>query len=372
MNHSSNSKKKLIQVALIGCGRISEKHLKALISLKDKLNLVAICDSNNERLSKAEEIINKISIKKGFEIKVPLKFSSLENLLQQVKENIIEINLIVFATPSGMHSNQVKAAAKYGINCCTEKPMATNWEDGLSMLEACKKAKVSLFVVKQNRFNKTLQLLKKQLDINRFGRINLVTINVFWQRPQSYYDQDNWRGTWTLDGGALMNQASHYVDLLTWLIGPVDTISAETSTLGRNIEVEDTAAISLKWRNGALGTLAVTMLTYPKNLEGSITILGEKGTVKVGGISVNQIEEWNFQDNTKDDELVDAVSYQASNVYGEGHIPYYENVISALNGESKPMCDGESGLKSLELLVASYLSSQSGKKIKIPLERDFN
>jgi len=361
-----------IKIALIGCGRISQKHLRAIDLQGSNAKLSVICDTNQERINKAKEFINN-EFKDHKQVIKDLKiFNDFNKLIESVKQGLIEIDLVVLTTPSGLHPIQTIMAANSGINVCTEKPMATSWEDGISMVKTCDENKVKLFVVKQNRFNPTLQLLKRQIDKGRFGRINLVTVNVFWQRPQSYYDQDKWRGTWELDGGALMNQASHYVDLLIWLIGPVETISAETSTLGRNIEVEDTAAISLKWENGALGTLAVTMLTYPKNIEGSVTILGEKGTVKVGGISVNQIEKWDFEDKNNDDKLVDQVSYNSCKVYGEGHIPYYKNIIDTLKGQAKPMSDGNTGLKSLELLVASYESAETGKKIKIPLENNFN
>ena len=315
-----------IKIALIGCGRISQKHLRAIALQGSDAKLSVICDTNQERINKAKEFINNAFKNHDQVIKELKIFNDFNKVIESVKQGFIEIDLVVLTTPSGLHPIQTIMAAKSGINVCTEKPMATSWEDGISMVKTCDENKVKLFVVKQNRFNPTLQLLKKQIDNDRFGRINLITVNVFWQRPQSYYDQDNWRGTWKLDGGALMNQASHYVDLLIWLNGPVETISAETSTLGREIEVEDTAAISLKWKNGALGTLAVTMLTYPKNIEGSVTILGEKGTVKVGGISVNQIEKWDFEDKNNDDKLVDQVSYNSSKVYGDGHIPFYKNI----------------------------------------------
>ena len=197
----------------------------------------------------------------------------------------------------------------------------------------------------------------------------MVVVNVFWQRPQSYYDQDEWRGTIELDGGALMNQASHYVDLLDWLIGPVHKINASTATVARNIESEDTAVLKINWENGALGTMAVTMITYPHNIEGSITILGEKGTVKIGGKAVNKIEEWHFADSDDDDLLIEKASYETSNIYGFGHPPYYENMLKSLLGENEAVCTGEEGLKSLELLIASYRSSNSGIEIELPLER---
>ena len=170
-----------------------------------------------------------------------------------------------------------------------------------------------MFVVKES--STALQLVKRQVEAGRFGQLAIVAVNVFWQRPQSYYDQDSWRGTWALDGGALMNQASHYIDLLDWLIGPVESLSASIATLGRDIEAEDTAAMQLRWKNGALGTMAVTMLTYPKNLEGSITILGETGTVKIGGPAVNHIEQWAFADQSQDDALVEKAT-ETTSVYG--------------------------------------------------------
>ena len=225
-----------------------------------------------------------------------------------------------------------------------------------------------LFVVKQNRRNSTLQLVKRAIEKKRFGRIYMVNVNVFWTRPQSYYNSAAWRGTWEFDGGAFMNQASHYVDLLDWLIGPVESLQAYTATLARNIEVEDTGVVSIRWRTGALGSMNVTMLTYPKNLEGSITILGEKGTVKLGGVAVNQFEQWEFAEPDPDDELVKQASYETSSVYGFGHPLYYDNVISSLRGEAVPETDGREGLKSLEILIAIYLSARDSRRVALPLE----
>ena len=205
------------------------------------------------------------------------------------------------------------------------------------------------------------------MEEKRFGRIYMVNINVFWARPQEYYDQAKWRGTWELDGGAFMNQASHYIDLVDWLIGPVEKIQAMMSTLERDIEVEDSGIISVKWRAGTLGSVNVTMLTQPKNFEGSISILGERGTVRVGGVAVNDIQHWEFLDRHPDDDLVDQASYETSSVYGFGHSKYYQNVIDVLRGTAKPQTDGQDGLKSLELLIAAYISSKEGKRITLPL-----
>jgi UDP-N-acetyl-2-amino-2-deoxyglucuronate dehydrogenase len=250
----------------------------------------------------------------------------------------------------------------------TEKPMATRWQDGKRMVHACDQAGVHLFVVKQNRRNPTLQLLKRAVEKGRFGRIYMVNINVFWSRPQSYYDSAPWRGTWEFDGGAFMNQASHFVDLLDWMIGPVASVQAFTGTLARNIQVEDTGVANIRWRSGALGSVSVTMLTYRENLEGSLTILGEKGTVRVGGVAVNEIQHWEFQEPDPDDDDVHSASYQTTSVYGFGHPLYYENVIQSLRGTAEPETDGREGLKSLELLVAIYLAARDGRVVSMPLD----
>jgi UDP-N-acetyl-2-amino-2-deoxyglucuronate dehydrogenase len=258
--------------------------------------------------------------------------------------------------------------AQAGKHVMTEKPMATRWQDGLKMVEACDKAGVRLFVVKQNRRNATLQLLKRAVEQKRFGKIYAVSVNVFWTRPQEYYDSAKWRGTWEFDGGAFMNQASHYIDLLDWLIGPVESVMAYTGTLERDIEVEDSGVAAIRWRSGAMGTLNVSMLTYPKNLEGSITILGEKGTVRVGGVAVNEIQHWEFAEQRPEDEEIKHASYATTSVYGFGHPLYYDNVIQTLRGEAEAETDGREGLKSLELLIAMYLSSRDGKRVALPLE----
>ena len=365
----STKKDKIIKIAIVGCGRISKNHIKAINYLHKKCEIVALCDNNINNLTEVKKVCSTFKTDHNLETQKLLRtFSSYNDLLSDIKKRSIEVDLVVICTPSGLHSKQVIAASKLGLHCCTEKPMATTWEDGLKMVEECKKNSVQLFVVKQNRFNNTLQLVKKQIEKKRFGRLSTVAVNVFWQRPQSYYDQAQWRGTWEYDGGALMNQASHYVDLLDWLIGPVNSLCAFTATIGRKIEVEDTATINLKWENGALGTMAVTMLTYPKNLEGSITILGEKGSVRVGGLAVNNIDWWEFEDEDDDDQLVKEANYQTSNVYGFGHTAYYENMINALLGYESTICRGEDGLKSLELLIAAYKSSEKGEIIHLPLE----
>lgn len=340
-----------IRFALAGCGRIAQNHFEAFAAHSNDCELVAVCDTDPQALAAATARTGA----KGF--------ASLEATLAGT-----DADAIVLATPSGLHASQAITCAQAGRHVVTEKPMATRWQDGKRMVAACDQAGVHLFVVKQNRRNTTLQLVRRAMQKGRFGRIYMVSVNVFWSRPQSYYDSAAWRGTWEFDGGAFMNQASHYVDLLDWLVGPVESVQAYTATLARNIQVEDTGVLAIRWRSGALGTMAVTMLTYPRNYEGSITILGESGTVKVGGMAVNQIEKWEFATPDSDDALVADASYQTTSVYGRGHRGYYENVIQTLRGTAAPDTDGREGLHSLELLIATYLSARDGRRVALPLE----
>jgi UDP-N-acetyl-2-amino-2-deoxyglucuronate dehydrogenase len=340
-----------IRFALVGCGRIAKNHFAAIKQHADQAELVAVCDADCQALVMAAETTSA------------QPFASLSEMLAR-----IDADIVVLATPSGLHPEQAIQIAKTGRHVMTEKPMATRWEDGKRMVQACDEAAVRLFVVKQNRRNATLQLLKRAVVQERFGRIYMVNINVFWTRPQEYYDSAAWRGTWEFDGGAFMNQASHYVDLVDWLIGPVESVQAYTATLARNIEVEDSGVVSIRWRSGALGSMNVTMLTYPNNLEGSITILGEKGSVKVGGLAVNEIQHWEFSDSQPEDELVKKANYQTTSVYGFGHPLYYDNVIKVLRGTADSETDGREGLKSLEMLIAVYLSARDGRRVPLPLD----
>ena len=340
-----------VRFALVGCGRIAERHFEAVEHHAGRAELVAACDVEGAALERAVARTGAPG------------FGSLDALLAGSSPDCV-----VLATPSGIHAEQAVRCAAAGRHVVTEKPMATRWQDGKEMVHACDAAGVHLFVVKQNRLNPTLQLVKRAMDHGRFGRVYLVAVNVFWNRPQEYYDSAGWRGTWEFDGGAFMNQASHYVDLLDWLVCPVESVHAYTATLARHIQVEDTRVANVRWRGGALGTVAVTMLTYPQNLEGSITIIGERGTVKVGGLAVNRIEHWSFADSDPDDLGVDQASYETSSVYGHGHVGYYDNVIRALRGEAPPATDGREGLRSLELLIATYLSARDGRRVALPLE----
>lgn len=340
-----------IRFALVGCGRIAANHFEALAAHQPEAELVAVADVDPARLAAAVERTGA----RGF--------PSLDALLAGS-----DADCVILATPSGIHAAQAIRAAEAGRHVVTEKPMATRWQDGTRMVQACDAAGVHLFVVKQNRRNATLQLVKRAVDARRFGRIWMVNVNVFWTRPQAYYDSAPWRGTWEFDGGAFMNQASHYVDLLDWLIGPVESVQAYTATLARHIEVEDTGVMSIKWRSGALGSMNVTMLTYPRNFEGSITILGEYGTVRIGGVAVNRVDHWEFAETHAMDAEVPQASYDTGSVYGFGHRAYYENVISVLRGRAQPDTDGREGLHSLELLIATYLSARDARRVSLPLE----
>jgi UDP-N-acetyl-2-amino-2-deoxyglucuronate dehydrogenase len=339
-----------LRLALVGCGRIAQNHIAALQQHAERAEWVAVCDVVPHALAAAEQATGAPG------------FASLDALLEGSNPD-----LVVLATPSGLHPQQAIRVAQAGRHVLSEKPMATKWDEGVAMVRACRDAGVKLFVVKQNRLNATLQLVKRAVDQGRFGRLAMVNVNVFWTRPQAYYDAAPWRGRWDMDGGAFMNQASHYVDMVDWLVGPVDNVHAYTATLARNIEAEDTGVMSLRLRSGALASVNVTMLTHNKNFEGSITLLGERGTVRVGGVAVNKIEHWEFDAPHEDDAKVAAASYGVDSVYGPGHPLYYDNVIKTLRGEAHAEVDGYEGLRSLEVLIAAYRSARDGVRVGLPL-----
>jgi UDP-N-acetyl-2-amino-2-deoxyglucuronate dehydrogenase len=340
-----------IRIALAGCGRISRNHFDAIAKI-DGLELAAVCDIVPERAREAGQRYHVRS------------FESFDEMLGSVR-----CDAVALCTPSGLHPKHGIIAARAGKHVICEKPMAISLDDADALVRECDAAGVQLFVVKQNRLNPAIQLLKRAIDRGRFGRIYLANTTVRWTRPQEYYDQAPWRGTWEFDGGAIMNQASHYVDLIQWLVGPVESVMAKTATLARRIEAEDTGIAVLKFRSGALGVIEVTMLTYPRNLEGSITILGEKGSVKVGGTAVNRVEHWTFADYDDDDKLVESTATNPPTVYGFGHEGYYRNVLAVLRGRATAETDGRAGRKSLELILGIYESAKTGREVPIPLTR---
>ena len=338
------------RIGLVGCGRISKNHFDAIAKV-DGLELAAVCDTDVERARQAGETYG-----------VP-SYRALDEMLRAG-----DFDVVAICTPSGLHSPQGIAAARAGKHVVTEKPMSLSLRQADDLVRACDDAGVQLFVVKQNRLNPPIQLIKRAVDKGRFGRIYMANVTVRWQRPQEYYDAEPWRGTWEFDGGAFMNQASHYVDLIQWLVGPVESVMGKTATQARRIEAEDSGIGILKFRSGALGVIEVNVLTYPRNLEGSITIIGERGTVKIGGTAVNRVEHWTFAEYDDDDKLVDAANTNPPNVYGFGHEGYYRNVLAVLRGEAKPETDGRAGRKSLELILGIYESAKTGCEVAIPMK----
>ena len=338
-------------IAIIGCGRISANHFDAVKRIPQDFKLLGVCDNSKPALNSAT----------GSQ-EVP-GFSSLRETIRNLKPDIVSL-----CTPSGLHAEQAIEALELGCHVISEKPLATRLEHGLSAHRTSIRTEKKLFVVQQNRLNPTVKLLKQAIDQGLFGRIYHISANVFWTRPQSYYDVAPWRGTWEFDGGAMMNQASHYVDLLTWLCGPLESVFAFTSTLARKIEAEDSGVMALKFRSGTLGSMNVSMLTFPKNLEGSVTIIGEKGTVRLGGVALNKFDTWEFSEKTELDEQAKKASYDTSSVYGFGHEGYYAEVAKALRGEPSAAATGRDGITSLSTLVGAYRSSRDRMAIGFPLD----
>lgn len=331
------------RVGLIGCGRIARYHLKA-IALLDAFDLAAVCDLVPERTRDAAA---------GTDART---YDDHRRLLEESPVEIVDI-----CAPSGLHVEMGVAAAETGRHVITEKPMALDVASADRLIRACRANGVLLFVVMQNRLNTTMRLLKRAVERGRFGRIYMANTTVRWCRPQSYYDEAPWRGTRALDGGAFMNQASHYVDALLWLVGPAASVAARTETFARKIETEDSGAAIIRFRNGAIGVIEVTMCTWPKNLEGSITIIGERGTVKLGGIAVNRFETWEFADYDDDDAFIMKSNYSPPNVYGFGHEAYFRRVAETLASGGVADVDGDEGRKSIELINAIHESARSGR-----------
>ena len=340
----------MINFALVGCGRISKRHSELLGENQiSGAQLVAVCD---KVIEKAQIISDKYNI------------PSYECLHEMMKNE--KIDVVVVLTESGMHAKNTIDLAPYGAHIVVEKPMALTLDDADSMIEACDKYGVKLFVVKQNRFNIPVIELRKALDAGRFGKLIMGTVRVRWCRPQSYYDQDSWRGTWAFDGGVLTNQASHHVDLLEWIMGDVESVFAKSKHALANIEAEDTAVVILKFKNGALGVIEATTAIRPKDLEGSISILGEKGSVEVGGFAVNEMKTWNFSELVDGDEdVIEKYSVNPPNVYGFGHQAYYEHVVDCIENETAQIVDGLQGRKSLELINAIYESIETGNEVSL-------
>ena len=339
-----------MKFAIIGCGRIAtKKHFSAIKKAKGKIILV--CDKIRMR---------------AIDNALKLKCSSTNDFDVALKT---EADIIDICTPSGLHPSMAIKALSKGFNVITEKPMALNVKDAKEMIKASKKYKKKLFVVKQNRFNPPVIKLKEAIDKGRFGKLISGTMTVRWYRDQKYYDMDDWRGTKALDGTVLHNQASHHVDLLQWFLGEPVSVFAYGSK-NHKIETEDTIHAIIKFKNGAIGNIEATTCAFNSNpkvqddMEGSITILGEKGSVKVGGFAVNKIEHWDFKEYHKEDAFVKKYSTNPPTVYGYGHIEFMKHVIKTLTYGGDYL-DGKEGIKSLYLIEAIEKSLRTGKEVKL-------
>ncbi|MGZ8318393.1 MAG: Gfo/Idh/MocA family protein [Telluria sp.] len=340
----------MINIGLLGCGRIAKRHAELLGNGKIAgARLAAVCD-----------VVPARARQYGEQFRVPA-FANMDDFLAHR-----ELDVVAVLTPSGMHPGHAIAAAHARKHVIVEKPMALRLEDADAMIRACDDAGVKLFVVKQNRFNVPVVKLRAALEAGRFGRLVMGTVRVRWCRDQAYYDHDDWRGTWQLDGGVLTNQASHHIDLLEWMMGEVDSVHARSVTALADIETEDTAVATLRFRNGALGIIEATTAARPKDLEGSISVLGERGSVEIAGFSVNKIRSWQFSEPVSDDaEVMENFSVNPPNVYGFGHQAYYEHVIGCLRDGSPALVDGLVGRRSLELISALYESIETGREVQM-------
>lgn len=338
-----------LKFALVGCGRIAKKHIDAINEIENA-ELVAVADVDYERAKEKAKYAGNVKA-----------YDSYDEMLH--KEDIDIVNIL---TPSGLHpQHAIDIVKKYKKNIVVEKPMALKLEDADEMIRVCDENGVRLFVVKQNRYNLPVQKLRQALENGLFGKLVMGTVRVRWCRPQDYYNQDAWRGTWELDGGVFTNQASHHIDLLEWMLGEPVSVMAKTDTFLSNIEVEDTGAAIIKFKNGAIGVVEATTATRPKDLEGSLSLLGEKGSVVIGGFAVNKMETWNFADSSESEseEILKEFAEIPENVYGFGHKRYIEHVIDCVLNNKKALVDGFEGRKSLELINAMYESAETGKEV---------
>lgn len=340
----------MLNFALVGCGRIAKRHSELLGHGQiDGARLSAVCDIV---AGKAKAI--------GERFGVPA-YTDMHEMMRREA-----IDVVVVLTESGHHAKHVVELASHGKHIIVEKPMALTLDDADAMIRACDAAGVRLFVVKQNRFNVPVVKARQALEQGRFGKMVLGTVRVRWCRTQQYYDQDSWRGTWALDGGVLTNQASHHVDLLEWMMGDVESVFALSTTALVNIETEDTAAVVLKFASGALGVIEATTAARPTDIEGSLSLLGERGTVEIGGFAVNEMKLWRFaQPQDGDERVLTEFSVNPPNVYGFGHQAYYEHVVDCLRHDRRHLVDGLEGRKSLELITAIYESVETGREVAL-------
>ncbi len=345
-----------MRYALIGCGRISPNHIVA--ALKNNLEIVAICDIVPENM------IDKID-----KFDLPDTVRKYTNYRDMIEKE--ELELVSIATESGKHAQIALDCINAGCNCIIEKPIALSLADADAIIEAAEQKGVKVCACHQNRFNKSVQQIRKAVEKHRFGRLFYGTAHIRWCRDYAYYERASWRGTWEQDGGALMNQCIHNIDLLRWMLGDdIIEVVGMTDRLNHSyIEAEDLGIALVRFANGAYGIIEGTTDIYPKNLEETLYLFGEKGTVKAGGQSVNVIEEWRFADMLDDPEEIKAKFHEnPPNIYGFGHTPLYADVIDAIKNDRSPYVDAKAGKRALELVLAIYQSAHTGTSVKLPLK----
>lgn len=347
-----------MKYALIGCGRIAPNHLEAAIN--NNLEIVGLCDVEDGNI---DILLGKLEIEKD----KYRRYSDYKEMLEKEKPELVAI-----ATESGKHAAIALDCLDANCHIIVEKPIALSLEDADKIIEKAKEKNLIVCANHQNRFNKSIKKIREALDNGDFGKLLHGTAHIRWNRGEDYYTQATWRGTWAQDGGALMNQCIHNIDLLRWMMGDeIDEVCAYTDNLNHDyIEAEDLGMAIIKFKNGSYGIIEGTTNIYPKNLEETLYLFGQKGTVKAGGKSVNIIEEWQFENSSESmDEIKEKYSENPKNVYGFGHTPLYENVIEAIKNGTKPLVDAEAGKRALELVLAIYKSAKEGRPVKLPLDK---
>jgi UDP-N-acetyl-2-amino-2-deoxyglucuronate dehydrogenase len=342
--------KQQLSFALVGCGRIAQKYSDIFAANQiPAARLVAVCDARKDR---ADKLAARHSV------------PAYTDARRMMDEQAAGFDVVCVLTESGHHARDTIALAPYGKHIVVEKPMALTLDGADRMIAACDAAGIKLFVVKQNRYNLPVRKLREAVDAGRFGKLVMGTTRVRWCRRQPYYDQDDWRGTWALDGGVFANQASHHVDLLQWFLGEPTSVFASGRTALVDIETEDTGAAVVNFANGALGVIEATTAARPVDLEGSLSILGETGMVEIGGFAANQIRTWQFEKKIAgDEEVLTKFNQNPPSVYGFGHVAYLEHVIDAILNGKPSLVDGLEGRRSLELVTAIYESMATGAPV---------
>ena len=345
-----------MKYALIGCGRIAVNHIKA--ALNNKLEIVAVCDVLPEAM---ETLLAKHGLEKDASIK---RYTDYKKMLE---EN--DLQLISIATESGIHAQIALDCIDAGVNIIIEKPMAMNMADAEEIIRRSEEKGVKVSACHQNRFNVAVQETRRALEAGRFGKLSHGSIHVRWNRNQGYYDQAPWRGTWAQDGGCLMNQCIHGIDLLRWMMGDeVEEVYGVTrQQFHHYLEAEDIGMAVVKFKNGAIGTIEGTTNVYPKNLEETLYLFGEIGTVKIGGTSTNNIDVWDFADEGEADTRNKGLQEVTSNVYGNGHTSLFADMMDAIEHDRKPYVDAVAGRNALEMILAIYKSQKTGQPVKLPL-----